>query len=416
MAGEWLNGPVGRGAEHRVLRHGCRTVLVVVPFLVAGTRLMDVLPLLESDHRVLVVFSVAPAPNRAICHGTEEFLRMNSCLVLPWEQAVQHEFDLVLAASAHGLVEVHGKSLLVPHGAGAVRPLLRSRSAGAVAAPTHALDREALMSRGRVVPHVLALSHDAELDVLRTSCPEALPSAAVVGDVCYDRLLASIPFRARYREAFGVARTDRLVVVSSTWQPESTLGSQPDLVDRLLCSLPRRGYRVAAVVHPTVWSVHGHWQVRTWFADCLRAGLVLLPPDEGWRAALVAADLVIGDHGSVTRYGAAIGLPVITTALPADRLRPGGAMALLARHAPRLLADRPLRRQVDVAMAAERGWQGGVSAHLTSHPGRAGERLRAAMYAVLGIAEPDRAVPCSPVPLPRPVACEASWWLDGRDV
>lgn len=410
MAGEWLNGPVGRGAEHRVLRHGCRTVLVVVPFLVAGTRLMDLLPLLESDHRVMVVFSVAPAPNRAICHGAEEFLRAHSCLVLPWEQAVHHEFDLVLAASPHGLTEVHGKPLLVPHGAGAVRPLLRSRSAGAGAAPTHALDREALMSRGRVVPHVVALSHHAELDVLRETCPEAAPSAAVVGDICFDRLLASIPFRARYREAFGLTRGEKLVVVSSTWQPESTLGSRPDLVDLLLDALPRNGYRVAAVVHPTVWSVHGHWQVRAWFADCLRAGLILLPPDEGWRAALVAADLVIGDYGSVTRYGAAIGVPVMTTTLPEDRLRPGGAMALLHRHAPRLLACRPLRAQVDAARSVCRAWQDEVSGHLTSHPGRAGEHLRRAMYELLRLDEPARAVPCSPVPLPRPVHGESSWW------
>ena len=44
-----------------------------------------------------------------------------------------------------------------------------------------------------------------------------------------------------------------------------------------------------AVVPADVWSAYGAWQVRTWLADCLRAGLLLLPPGEGWRAALVAA-------------------------------------------------------------------------------------------------------------------------------
>ncbi len=416
MAGHWLNGPVGRGAEHRVLRRGCRTVLVVVPFVAAGTRLMDVLPLLEADHRITTVFTVAPARNGTVCHGTEEFLRTRACLVLPWEQATQCEFDLVLAASPDGLTELHGQPLLVPHGAGAVRPLLRSRSAGLDAAPTHGLDREALMSKGRVLPSVLALAHESELAVLRNSCPEAVPSVVVVGDICYDRLLASIPFRARYREAFGLDRDQKLVVVSSTWQPESTLGTQPDLPARLLNTLPPWRYRVAAVVHPNAWSVHGHWQLRAWYADCLRAGLFLVPPDEGWRAALVAADLVIGDYGSVTRYGAAIGLPVMTTALPEDAMRPGGTVGLLCRNAPRLRADQPLPEQVRAAMAADRDWQDEVARGLTSAPGRAGERLRAAMYKLLGIDEPARAVPCSPVPLPRFVDADAAWWTEDSHV
>jgi len=416
MAGQWLNGPVGRGAEHRVLRRGCRTVLVVFPFVAAGTRLMDVLPLLEADHRIFTVFTVAPARGGTVCHGVEEFLRARACLVLPWEQAMRCEFDLVLAASPDGLAELHGQPLLVPHGAGALRPLLRSRSAGPDAAPTHGLDREALMSRGRVVPSVVALAHEAELAVLRESCPEAVPSAAVVGDICYDRLLASIPFRAGYRQAFGLARDQKLVVVSSTWQPESTLGSQPDLLARLLDTLPSRRFRVAAVVHANAWSVHGHWQLRAWYADCLRAGLFLVPPDEGWRAALVAADLVVGDYGSVTRYGAAIGLPVMTTPFLENNIRPGGAIEVLRRNASRLRADQPLPGQIAAAMGGDRGWQDELAGHLTSAPGRAGEHLRRAMYKLLGLDEPARAVPCSPVPLPRFVEGDMTWWAEDSHV
>jgi hypothetical protein len=383
-------------------------VLVVVPFVVAGTRLMDVVPLLEADHRVLTVFTVVPAPNGASCHGAEEFLRAHACLVLPWQQAMHHEFDLVLAASPEGLALLHGSSVLLPHGAGAVRPLLRARSGGASAVPTHSLDREALMSRGRVVPRVVALPLESDLAVLRESCPEALPVATVAGDICYDRILASIPFRARYREAFGVGQDQELVVVTSTWQPESTLGSQPDLLEQLLRALPRERFRVAAIVHPNVWSVHGGWQVRAWLAECLRAGLLLLPPAEGWRAALVAADLVVGDYGSVTRYGAAIGVPVMTAALPADGLRAGGVPDLLRGHASSLRPGRPLRYQVEAATRADRSWQDGVAGLITSRPGRAGEILRSAMYGLLGLPEPARAVPCSPVPLPVPVSASAS--------
>jgi hypothetical protein len=416
MMEQWLNGPVGMGAEQRVLRHGCRTVLVVVPFVVAGTRLMDVLPLLEADHRILTVFTVAPASNGAACHGVEEFLRAHACLVLPWQQAVQYEFDLVLAASPHGVAHVRGKSMLLPHGAGAVRPLSRARSAGLSAVSTHDLDRESLLCRGRLIPDVLALSHDAELGMLGESCPEALPVATVAGDICYDRLLASIPFRAQYRRAFGLTPGQKLVVVSSTWQPESTLGRQPDLVDRVVGALPPDRYRVATIVHPNTWSVHGGWQVRAWFADSLLRGMLLLPPEDGWRAGLVAADLVVGDYGSVTRYGAAIGVRVMVAPLPEEGMRPDPVIDALRRHAPALRPEKPLLGQISAAMTSDRSWQEGLATRITSRPGQAGAILRSAMYRLLGLAEPARAVPCSPVPLPRPVHGETAWWKETRHV
>lgn len=260
----WLNGPVGMDAHSRVLRTGCRTVLVVVPFVVAGTRLMDVLPLLEADHRVVVMFTVPPTPNGTMCDGAEDFVRAHGGLLLPWHQAVQCEFDLVLAASDSAVSHLHGKVLLLPHGVGSMGSRLRPRSSGPHALPVHGLDRATLMCRGRLVPSALPLTHDDELVVLRDSCPEAVPVAVVAGDICFDRLMASLPSRNRYRGALGLGKAQRLVTVTSTWQPESALGRHPDLLDRLMRELPPDEYRVAAILHPNIWAIHGPWMVRAW--------------------------------------------------------------------------------------------------------------------------------------------------------
>jgi len=376
-------------------------VLVVVPFVVAGTRLMDVLPLLEADHRLMTVFTIAPAANGANCHGAEEFVRAVGGLVIPWEQAVQTEFDVILAASDTGVAQLRGKLALLPHGAGAVPALRHARSAGTGALPTHTLSREVLTWRGKVLPSLLALTNDAELDVLHDTCPEAVPAAVVAGDIAHDRLHASIPFRDRYRAAFGVGDGQKLVVVSSTWRPDSAFGRQPNLIDRLVTELPRAHYRVAAILHPNIWHVHGEFQVRAWLADALRAGLLLLPPEEGWRAALVAADVLIGDYGSVTRYGAALGTPVLLTEFGDDDLLPGGTADLLARSAPRLRPELPLTDQVATAPCGS--WQADLDARLSSRPRRAGGILRSALYRLLDLPEPARAVPVSPVPLPDPI-------------
>lgn len=323
---------------------------------------MDVLPLLEADYRVTTVFTVVPAAGGNGRRGEGEFLRDHACLVLPWEQAVQCDFDLVLAASTDGFSELRGPRLLVPD-----------------AAPPCGLDRDDLARNGSVV----ALAHESELAALRESYPEAM--SAVVGDVCYDRLLASIPFRARYRQAFGLDRGQKLVMVSSTWQSKPAVDRQLELLD----ALPSPEFRVAALVDPDVWAAASR------------------PPDEGWRATLIAADLLVGNYGTVTRYGAAIGLPVMRTDVPRDCLRPAKAAELLRRHAPLLRQERSLVEQVRAAMAADRGWQDEVAGQLTSVSGFAGEHLRAVMYGLLGLDEPARAVPCSPVPLPRFVTTDS---------
>ncbi len=404
-AAAWLNGPVGLGAHSRMLRTSCRTVLVVVPFLVAGIRLMDVLELLKSDHRLTVMFTVAPAPNGAVCHGAEEFVRANGGFLLPWQQAVQCEFDLILAASETAVEQLHGKVMLLPHGAGVVASRSSARSAGPGAQPSHGLDRGTLVYRGRLVPAALPLTHQDELVLLRETCPEAVPVAVVAGDICFDRLLASVSWRAHYRRALGVGADRKLVVVTSTWQPESLLGSHPDLLDRMVHELPPGEFQVAAVLHPNVWGVHGVWQVKAWLAACLRAGLVLLPPQEGWRAALIAADLVVGDHGSVTSYGAALGAPVMLASSPPEGyLRPGSLADAVSRRAIRLRPDRAVPPQVRGAAAhRHRTHRARIADMISSRPGRAAGILRRTMYQLLGLSEPARRLPVAPVPLPDPI-------------
>ena len=398
----WINGPLGPGHERRLTRSGCRTVLVMVPHMVAGTRLADLLPLIESDHRVQAVFTVPETT--ATWHHTKEFVRAQGGLLLPWHQALQHEFDLVLAASRSFIDAVQGPVLVTSHGAGTIRSRLRSRKAGPAAVPQHDLARETLTSRGRVIPAALVLTHDDELAVLRDSCPEALPTAVVAGDLCLDRIHASLPYRDQYRQALGVSDEQHLVMVSSTWSTGSIFGDLPDLYYRLVDELPAERYRVVTSLHPNVWTVHGHRQVRAWLSDYTRRGLLVLPPEEGWRAALVAADVVLGDYGSATQYGAALGIPTLLAAFPDGNIRSGSPAEVLAQTAPRVSFRRSLDDQIQTTLR-QPGPALGAHLHprLTSRPGKAGGILRRRMYELLRLTEPARAVPVAPLPLPRPL-------------
>ena len=59
--GKWEHGPFGLDAQRGQTLRYQRTVLVVVHTVTAGTRLVDVVPMLEADLRVQVVFTYAPS-------------------------------------------------------------------------------------------------------------------------------------------------------------------------------------------------------------------------------------------------------------------------------------------------------------------------------------------------------------------
>jgi hypothetical protein len=160
-------------------------------------------------------------------------------------------------------------------------------------------------------------------------------------------------------------------------------------------------YRVAVALHPNVWHGHGPWQVRTWLADCLRAGLILIPPREGWRAGLIAADCVVGDHGSVTFYGAALGRPVILAAFPSTDLDPVSPVARLGQVAPFLRPSQPVRRPVEQAILDFSPTQyAAVTEATTSEPGESARLLRRIVYEKLGLPEPSARVEIPSIPIP----------------
>jgi hypothetical protein len=319
-------------------------------------------------------------------------------VVVPWQQAVNTEWDLAIAAGHGALEQIHGPVLWMPHGIGPNR--LGHRWAGSgrpVTRPIVGLRPDAFVSGGRVIPSLIAVANESHREKLIQVCPEAAESVAVAGDLAFDRLIASRPLREAYRRRLGVDATQQLVVVSSTWGSRSLLSRHEDLLMRLAAALPSEKYRVVAVFHPNIWCWHSRRTVRGWFDDCLRLGVQLLPPEEGWRAAIVAADRVIGDHGSVTYYAAAAAVPVLLATFPDEEILPGSQSELLRKVAPRLDLHRPLRAQLDYATFRGR---------LTARPGESARILRQMMYRLMRLREPDTVPQIDPVPLPETIRCD----------
>lgn len=393
---------MGLDAERWITRTGCKTVLAVAHTVTSGQRLIDVVQLLESDLRIQVVFTAAPD---VFSNGVNDLLRDLGGIVISWEQATRMVFDLALAAAYGSLHELHAPVIVLPHGAGYNKLTARHRMGGAAAARgVYGLDPQSIIRGGSVVPTAIVLSHQADLAVLGHQCPEALPVAVVAGDPCYDRILASSSHRAVYRRALGVNYGQKLVVTVSTWGSRSLFGQAIDLLDRMLAELPQDEYRIITLMHPNVWFGHGPRQVRAWLTGAVERGLTLIPPSSDWMAPLIAADLIVGDHGSVAVYGAAASVPVILAGFPSDDISPASASALLAASAPRLRDDVPLVRQLaDAQVNHQTQLSELVAGRLTSEPGRFNQNTRRLMYRILGLSQPTTIPAMPPAEIPAPV-------------
>ncbi|MFI9628533.1 hypothetical protein [Streptomyces sp. NPDC052042] len=378
------------------------TVLGVARTLTSATRVLDVMRLLRAEDGIEKYYTVNPGS--AFGDGLGEYLSALGVRVLTWEEAVRRPFDLAVSCSVHPTMRRLDAPLMVlPHGAGYNR--LVTESTGDAASPA-GLSRRELMWRGRVVPAAIGVSHPDQIDRLARICPEAVPHAVAVGDWCFQRIRASAPRRDHYRACLGAVDGRRLVVVHSTWSSHSLLGRHPDLPLRLVTSLPVDEFAVAAVLHPNVWARHTPAGVFDRLGEAMDAGLVIIPPQEGWRAAVVAADWVVGDHGSTSFYSAAADRVTLLAATGLDELDPASPAAAFARRAPRLDPDGDVYAQLldaagrydpqDLAPVIDRQL-GAIDA--------SGTVTRDRMYAFLeprGVRVPQNPPHPEPVPAPEP--------------
>jgi hypothetical protein len=356
-------------------------VLGVVRTLTSATRLLDVMALLRPEDGVDVSYTVNPGS--AFSDGLERYLTSIDTQLISWSEARgrarRGEFDLAVACTVHpSMRDLRIPLLVMPHGAGYNR--LVPEATGDTVSPA-GLSRRELMHRGRVVPTTIGLSHESQLDRLVRTCPEAAPRARVIGDWCYDRIHASLSHRDRYRQNLGVTHGQQLVVVNSTWSEHSLLGRHPDLPLRLVTALPADEYAVAVVIHPNVWARHSMHGVLQRLEPAMHAGLRVIRPEEGWRAAIIASDLVIGDHGSTSYYSAAIDRVMLLAATGLDELDPESGTAAFVRSLPQLDPKGDLYAQLrDAAGAHVPGQYATVTAQNLGAQGESGRIVTDVLY------------------------------------
>jgi len=330
-----------------------RTALFVAHNGTTLDRLLDVAEVFAGDLRVrIVVTSDLSDPFAA---DLPEQVASAGLAAVPWSEATARRHDLIVSASHHGpLDQLRGPLLTLAHGAGFGKYAPGTRS-------VFGLDAEWLLdASGRPLAAALGLARPYPLQA-------AAETAAVIGDPCFDDLCA-----------LGTGSSGA-VVITSTWGPRSLLGTQPEIIPAVL----EAGYDARLILHPNIWARYGEHQLRLWLRNSLSDGLTLVPPLRAWRRELAAAGHVIGDHGSVTVYGAALGKPTLLAAFPDDEVVPGSPAHRLGELAGRYEPGIPIDVQLDKATGHPE-----LIDLVTAAPGEARARLRATCYRLLDLEEP----------------------------
>jgi hypothetical protein len=208
---------------------------------------------------------------------------------------------------------------------------------------------------------------------------------------------------------------EKLVVASSTWGGDSLLGSALHQLERLVEQLPRPEYRVVLLTHPNVVAAYGAYQLRAWWGHLADKGLILTRPEQDWEPFLVAADYIVGDHGSVTLYGAAVGVPVLLGAYRPAAVHPDSGAAALGAIAPRLIGSMPVIEQLSQADEQfDAGAMARVATLISSEPGGFARHTRSLLYGILGLGQPAAPARVVDVPAPRSLRESAIRSLTGK--
>ncbi|WP_435797673.1 translation initiation factor 2 [Streptomyces klenkii] len=389
----YIPGPSDKVNNFRAAGSRQQAVLLAVRSAGALHRLLDVLPVFEGDERILVRFTLVPGS--AFDADAFAALEHSRARVISWDEALEREHDLILTASPKGALRtLSGPRVLLPHGAGFNKTL---SDEGSPHLPS-GLDPHYLLADGEPLAALHALAHGDQLARLAEHCPATAARGAVVGDPSLDRLLGAVAHRESYRSALGTGER-RLVVLTSTWGPESLLARRPELPGELLGLLPHDAYQLALVLHPNEYSRTSTFDLSRHLGPALTAGLILARPYEEWAALLVAADAVVTDHGSTALYAAALGRPVIGAYDGGSELIPGSPMARMLTGVPRLVKAGDL---VHLLPAAEAQDTRDFADAAFALPGQALQHLRSELYRLLGLQ--PRHVPVAPPALPRPAA------------
>ena len=214
-----------------------------------------------------------------------------------------------------------------------------------------------------------------------------------VGDLAADCMLALRGQRDAIREAHAYGPGDRVVLLQSTYGPTSlmeTIGRE--LVAECVRLAATGRWRFILQTHPHHWS-GARPDVPPCGAMLLaqegKPGIRIIHQGEDWATHMIASDMVITDHTSLSMTYALLGKPMLFVDGRAELIE-GNPGQRLAAVLPKLGAPETLEPDLLAALESLPEKQvKEITGDILSYPGEAAERVRREVYELLGLSVRD---------------------------
>lgn len=235
---------------------------------------------------------------------------------------------------------------------------------------------------------ILEQSETVRDDVLQR-LPQLWGHVIAVGDLRADRVLRSARLERNVRRSLGFSPTDRIVIIASTFGPDSLMERWGmAMIDEARYLANDRGFRIVLVVHPNLWE--SNTGKRTgWdrYFESIRSDQVtVLSPVDDFAPFLGIADIAVSDHTSISLGVALAGKPVVFIPLPAGTIAPDSPVAELMSVSKQLSDPSNLRATLEASLATRTDPRAElVARRYISHLGEASTRTRQALYELLGL-------------------------------
>lgn len=185
---------------------------------------------------------------------------------------------------------------------------------------SYSFGRGRLLTReGRRIYDRLWVTSAWDRELAENEVPEYIGRADVIGCQRRDRIFSLEAARPSTRESIGLATHEKLVLIASTHSGKTLLGEHFDLLTGLISTeIPNTKYHV--IIHPFASKNHPG-KLEKILSICAESrGRVQMANQSQLEESLVAADLMISDHGSLSLYYAALNRPLAFVPLKSNLL------------------------------------------------------------------------------------------------
>jgi len=246
-----------------------------------------------------------------------------------------------------------------------------------------------LTHHGRPLFASIFEASEAERDRAVASDPSLADKLRIVGDLRSDRMLELNASRRGIRHAMGFSESDKVVLIQSTWGPQSIMERcGRELMAEAIRLLDEGKYKFILSTHPHHW--HGPRAVQhpwgKFLLDHERLGLVVIRPSDDWARFMVASDLVVTDNTSLSATYCQLQKPFVFIEIPENTIPDGSTVHQLYSISPHFDSPAHLERAINRSLQSypyDELQQ--ISHQVNSAPGQAGERIQREMYRLLDL-------------------------------